>query len=324
MFLSDMQCQVLEPFVKQAYYAAELKGEDVSLSASYYETQSARSKQEDAVLINPLDSKFANLDDAQIKQAILDAFQEGQTRFGEKWDGSTAIVNILLNNRLYTASLGDSVSFLVTNNNVERLNIELHDKRIISEDHNLVLEVNGSFGDNHFGDKITHIPNIYVDEITAEDVKNDTLQLILACDGLVEEVRLHKEQGKTDADLLKEMIGKHKNYTPEILAKSAFLEHCSKDNISVIQVDLKKLRNNISAIFAVFDGHSVGRYSSCQVSINLAENFNEIICRHLEKALLKNNPNPAIVPSTLYFKQEERTHTDANECNAQLKVTGSY
>lgn len=299
-FLEKMEKKLQSVFVI-TNYTCDLQGQDAKLAASYYKTQGARAYQEDTILINELDAKFATLADNEIKHAITDAFKEAEDKielsycsFNPLRGGSTALVAVILNNTLYLANLGDSTGYLVTDNHVARLNTKLHDKRITHYDE--ILNINGAFGDLIFGDEIIHVPDIYTLNLT-DLIHHETVELILASDGLTEKSKL--KPTKDDVKLMQKMIGQHKHHNPKVLVKSALLEHDSTDNISVIQVDLKALlHNKRNAIFAVFDGHR-----DTLVSKELEKQFYSILRGHLNKAL--KNKKHSVTANTIFDKSKK-------------------
>jgi serine/threonine protein phosphatase PrpC len=301
-FLKKMEDKLQPLFVKTNYLTG-LQNEDPTLGVSYYKIQGERPYQEDAILINELDAKFAALDTNAIKNAIIKAFNQAQDEIGELYCGSTALVCLVVNKVLYLANLGDSTGYLVKNNQAKRLNTKLHDGKVQNTKH--LLNLNGAIGDNEFGEKMIHTPDIYIINM-ADEVKNDKIELILASDGLTEASQLKKD----DVNLFQRMINQHENYTPEILAKSAILEHNSEDNISVIQVNLKKLLNNKKhAVFAVFDGHCGSR-----VSNKLSNQFNSILSRHLKTALVKHKQRLSTIHTL--FSQPKKVKNEETESNS--------
>jgi serine/threonine protein phosphatase PrpC len=285
-FLQEMM-PAMAGIIHKGYQVEEKSGENKELYASFYETIGERPEQQDAVLINRLDNKYNALNEEQVKLAILETFRELQNNYKSDHCGSTAIVCAILNGKIYIANLGDSTAYHVKNDTVERLNVALHDELVISKDGMYGLRTNGVMGDNEFGDLVKRVPDIYSIEIHLSEILGTLAKIILACDGLTEQAKYFKKEAKPDVYLLKEMLKKHKNYTPEILAKSAILEYASGDNISVIIVDLLRLlQNKINAVFAVFDGHGTGAEAFSKA---LSENFIRIFCQHLDKVLAQVN-----------------------------------
>lgn len=315
-FLTKMEKMLQSLFVK-TNYTADLQGQDSKLAASYYRTQGEREFQEDTILINELDAKFAILTEKEIKNAIIDAYEEAQDKIVESYNsanplngGSTALVCVILKNTLFLANLGDSLGYLVTDNHVTRLNTKLHDECITHND--CVLNLNGVLGDLQFGDQVIHVPDIYTLNL-ANLIHSETVELILASDGLIENSKL--ESTKDDIKLMQTMIDQHEYHTPQVLVKSALLEHNSRDNISVIQVDLKALfHNKTHAVFAVFDGHGF-----TLISRELEKQFYSMLNGHLNIAL--QDRKILSTANTLFAKSKKVKEDEITKKHENQNVT---
>lgn len=301
-FLKKME-KKLQCFLKKVDYQPIVNETNEKLAVSNYLIQGDRKTQEDRMVVHEINAKYTALNIKEVQAVILSAYQEAEEKCGQKFCGSTALVCLVLNKVLYLANLGDSVGYLITNGIVERFNSKLHDKSVYGSYYS--LNINGAIGDNSCED-IIHTPDIYVKKLGK--IKHSSIELVMASDGLIEESKLGEKP--QDTTVFQIMLSQHSKYTPEILAKSAILEHGSTDTVCVLQINLSELlKNNKHAVYAVFDGH-VGD----KVADSLSKEFYPILRRHLEIAL-QNKNKQSITKHSVFAKPLDREVITEDRCD---------
>lgn len=254
----------------QSFGTIDYRAMHPSTHTGIVELWGGRDRQEDRIIVREV-ADFYQLTEPERKKVIIDTIKILQTHITEKnvHGGSTLCLTILNQNKIYTASVGDSNAFLAvidSNGKVNpffRLNRILHHpnepseiKRIPSEyiryqRLNGMLALSRAMGDNSFERfGLLHEPSeIYVDEINIP--KNGKALVINACDGLTEDDCLKEN------DIIK-LIEDNKEEAFDSLAvklaKAAY-DNGSGDNISVLITALEP-ESIKTKYLMIFDGHS--------------------------------------------------------------------
>lgn len=185
-----------------------------------------------------------------MSDSLTDIFREVDgdlKKIGMVAVGSTAVITIVINNKLYCANVGDSEACLVkeVDNNLETVNlVELHkgtnDKEMSRVEAaggficwgrvNGNLAVTRAFGDMMFKKPRTENDLVSVDPYISENILDTTCKyIILACDGLWD-VCTHKDAASLVHKCIKD--NKTLDETANVLTSYALAEG-SRDNVTV-------------------------------------------------------------------------------------------
>lgn len=178
---------------------------------------------------------FRDIDDAWLKLASHNGYD----------DGSTAVCSLVVNNKLYVASVGDSRAVLSHNGRAVDMTQD-HKPSRPDEKHRIeslggriihygtwrvegVLAVTRAFGDRRLKKYVSAVPEIQSRELTADDD-----WLVLASDGVWDVL---SSQAAVD-------MANHINNAQEAakaITMHAYKNH-SADNITTMVVDLRQIR----------------------------------------------------------------------------------
>eukprot|EP01129_Flabellula_baltica_P009607 TRINITY_DN394_c0_g1_i2.p1 TRINITY_DN394_c0_g1~~TRINITY_DN394_c0_g1_i2.p1 ORF type:complete len:221 (+),score=39.28 TRINITY_DN394_c0_g1_i2:338-1000(+) len=194
-----------------------------------------------------------NIEDG-IKTAFIDADNEiVSTSIEQDWmNGCTAVISVILDNKLYTANIGDSEAVIIAEEDGE-INAEClithhkastpDEKQRITDMGGLVffgrvfgsLAVSRSFGDSRFKEPKTSANFVSADPaITVVHLQSSHKALVLACDGLWD-VCDYNEVAQHVINLRKE--GKTPEQAATFLVQLA-LDKQTDDNVTAIVVYL--------------------------------------------------------------------------------------
>lgn len=252
----------------------------------FSEEHGEREQQEDRLAFGSI-SQFAKLTENERTDAIKNTIAMLVENTGMARQGSTLCLTVVCGEKLYTAHLGDSYSFLA---NVDasgkcsqfsRLNRMLHipqvpaekirlekedklqyltkDNRIYNPETGVSLSMTRAVGDNDMEEYgLSHVPSSYVDAYAIPD--NGNAWLIITCDGVIES--LQEKKNKRDViPSVQGLVEANTTLNPEELAHqivNTALKEGSMDNISAMVIDLGQLKKtNPDAVIygVVFDGH---------------------------------------------------------------------
>jgi len=181
---------------------------------------------------------------ASIESEVISSLKDQKLR-----GGSTALCNVLYNQKIYSANLGDSQSIVIRgrdfislsnlhdfSNELERLSVEQKGGVLLKNRLEGELAISRSIGDINFKAFMSSEPDIFVYEITEADD-----YLILATDGFWNGLNSGQCVEKI------EEFKRSENYAPELKALGNFLIEeakanikIKKDNMTLIIVDLKE------------------------------------------------------------------------------------
>lgn len=247
-----------------------------------YEARGKRSTQEDRVIFDTI--KDFDIPFEEQKSLLKETFAVMQEKNCKELDcGSTAIVSVIDQDKIVTASIGDSTAYILIFNKdgsfarAERLNTILHKAdlntaeglraKVIAEKKNKrIPELNsnnewrlgdslgvsraiGDTGSEDFG--LSHEPDVY--ETTYQLPPNGYGFVVAACDGLTERM---SENELYNFIQLNQALEPHE--LAKVLVEKA-IEKGSGDNVSVIVTPLNHSSENQKSktkkIIAVTDGH---------------------------------------------------------------------
>ena len=325
----------------------------------FLEERNQRETQEDGIDIGSI-PHFADLDAEAQYLAILTTFEELQAKYGQRpIEGACALVIIFTPLGIFIINLGDCYAFLIKISGQKivttQLNEVLHKPNIPEEQKRLQefhqkfqgdpdawrqyvtpdcsrlkssfengqvdpsgfqLSLTRAFGDTaHKRSGFKHIPDIY---FTPYDIENtDKAYLIISCDGLMEnsgDIKWIGSRVAANSEELPEIIA-------NVLARQA-KENLSRDNISLIVIDLKKLlkqvqsQQNESQYFLICDGHGSGR-----VTGDICQHFAETLCakvNQMREEATRHEKRPRKENSSQ--EQEKENENENPEKNKRRRV----
>lgn len=185
-----------------------------------------------------ISEKLSN--NVDLKESIISSIKELNEEAVIKWrsSGTTAAIAIIINNKLYTANVGDTRILLIQNGTAKRLSYDhkISDPEeqkaicdrggVIFQDRvNGVLALSRAIGDGNIADYISCEP--YISEVDFDD----SCSLIIACDGVWDVM-----DDQEAADMLCQ--------SPDAASaaraiKDAAIQKGTSDNVTVLCVTLK-------------------------------------------------------------------------------------
>ncbi len=206
----------------------------------------------------------------KINNIIKDTFLEYDENLCSKIkkSGSTAIISLIINNKIFLINLGDSRGLIIKNGKVIE-EMKTHDhkpndpkekKRIEDAGGTVkydgycwrvddVLAISRAFGDrrlkldknkkyNKVNPHVSPIPEIY-GPIDLTKNKNDEYFIILACDGVWDVIDSEHEKNEEILKILKENKDKSEKEISDLIVNKAVIKR-SKDNITAMVIKIKK------------------------------------------------------------------------------------
>ena len=297
-----------------------------SNGTGFCEMQGRRPTQEDRFLIGDVAVDSADrIDWKRVLIKSVNQLQENVTRevYGRNLQGGSCLcTNIITKDKIYTANLGDSTTYIVTINDdgsvtTRRLNERLHHAtdeeektrieaeggRVFNKRLNGLLSVSRAIGDNE-QTGISHEPDIYVNEIP----NNGISFLITACDGLTEK--------NVNEDRIGQIVKENRNKSPEEIAKSLATEaytQGSQDNISVIVTPLSKnqpQQDKSVRYTGGYDGHN-------------GDAVAELLYQQFEDVLQENISNEYLLTGTQKYQESVSRFKEKNIHAARVSINQS-